>query len=100
QARELFRGVSLAEFRDFAARELVATLVVGMTGMALEPVPLDFVRNAQFIELTPQVLVLDRFPVCRSPVPRFPGRDPGRDPVPQILRVGKQLDLAGFLELA
>ena len=100
QAGELFRGVFLAEFGNLGACKFVATLVVRMSGVALDPVPLDFVASAKFIECAPEVLVLDRFPVCGSPVARFPGCDPGGDAVPQVFRVGKQLDLARFLDRA
>ena len=82
QAGELFRGVLLAEFGNLRARKFVATFVVRMPGVALEPMPLDLVAGAKFIELTPQIVVLDSLPVSGSPVARFPGDDPGRDAVP------------------
>jgi hypothetical protein len=82
QARELFRSVLHAEFGNLGARKFVAALVVGMTGVALEPTPPYFVASAEFIELTPQVVVFYRLPVGGLPVARFPGRNPGGDAVP------------------
>ena len=76
QRRELFSGVLVAEFGNLGARKLIATFVLRMTGVTLEPVPLDLVADAQFIELTPQIVVLDRFPVGGQPVARFPTTRP------------------------
>jgi len=48
----------LPAFGNLGARKLVAMLVVGMPGLALEPLPLDFVASAEFqgvrIVLTPR----------------------------------------------
>src|SRR5438128_1292690 len=85
---------------DSGAGELVATLVVGMTGVTLEPAPVDLVAGALCLELTPQVVVLHGFAVQRAPALDLPTRQPLRDAIAQILGVGKERHLARFLERA
>src|SRR5882724_2850604 len=56
-----------------------------MTG---HPMPLDLVLGCQLIEPPPEILILHRFAIRRTPAARFPCMQPLRDAATYVLRVG------------
>lgn len=86
------------DFFDLSACQGVATLVLRMSGMALEPVPIDTVGPASVIEASPEVCIFYRFTLSGHPTSLAPRVDPLGDTHPQILGIGENGDFAGFLE--
>ena len=69
-----------------------------MTGMALNPVPVHLVMAERLVKPLPQVNVLDRLLIRRTPTVLFPAVNPGRDSVLEIFAVGMEVDRARALE--
>lgn len=63
-----------------------------MTGVALDPVPMDVMLRFRLLQPLPKIDILDRFFIGCAPPPRFPGRDPAGDAAPEILRVREEID--------
>src|SRR5260221_3867701 len=68
--------------------ERVSTLVLRMTRVSLDPVPLHAVRAVQFVELLPQIDILHRLLVRGAPALALPAADPFRNALLHVLRVG------------
>ena len=68
------RRTKLPERLHALARELVRPLVLGVSGVALDPVEAHLVARAQGIEPLPQLRVLDRFPCRPSSIRSFSSR--------------------------
>ena len=62
--------------------------------VAAHPYPLDVVLLDQFVQLHPEIDVLDRFPVHGAPAALFPIVNPGGDAVVHVLGIGVQANLA------
>src|SRR5258706_9692879 len=69
----------------------VRPLVLRVTGVALHPVPLYLVARRQLVEALPQVDILDGFLVRGAPAASFPVRDPLRDALHHVERIGVEL---------
>ena len=85
---------------DLGTREPVDPFVPRVPGMSLDPMPVDAVAAIQHFEPPPQVHVLHRTAVSSSPTLRTPARQPGRNPLPQVLGIRVQLDQARASEMA
>src|SRR5258706_2814624 len=68
--------------------------------MSSDPIPLDLVRGAEFVEFPPKILVFNRLPVFGAPTFSLPSCDPGSDPAAQILRISEELNFARCFEQA
>src|SRR6266850_3140411 len=75
---------------DAAIRELIRAFVAGIAVVAAHPYPLDVVLLDQFVQLHPEIDVLDRFPVRGAPAALFPVVNPGGDAVVHVLGIGVQ----------
>jgi hypothetical protein len=73
---------------DAAPRQLVGALVLGMSGVALDPDPFDRVLRGQAVQFAPQVLVLHRLLARRLPAAPLPAVDPLADALLHVLRIG------------
>src|SRR5689334_8699811 len=78
--------------------ELVGALVFRVPGVAAHPVPLYLMFCRQLGELLPEVHVLDRLLVGRTPAAALPVVDPGRDALLHVERVRVHAHAAGPLE--
>lgn len=78
------------------AAELVAAFVFGVSGVAFDPVPLDLMAGGGGVEGSPEVLVFHGLFGGSFPAVFLPAREPFGDAVADILRVGVQIDGAGF----
>ena len=96
QCRNLRPGIFLPQFANFVLCQLIASLIVGMAGMALNPLPGNGMLSRQLVELTPKVLVFDRFLVERFPPPGFPSPHPAGNAIFEILRISEN---RGFTRL-
>src|SRR3546814_8923645 len=81
-------GACPAQRGDRLARERVRALVLGMAGMALDPVPDDLVRRHRIGQALPEVDILDGLLRRRLPAVAPPAVDPPGDAVAQIVRIG------------
>lgn len=88
----------MTELLNLSLSEGVASFVVRVSCVSLEPMPGHLMFGRKFIELTPEVIVLDRLLFDGAPAARFPPLNPGRDSVAEIPGVGEQLDLARLLQ--
>src|SRR5512142_2443861 len=77
-----------------AIRERVGAHVARRVGMATHPVPANAMRCHERIELAPQLGVLDRLAVARSPAVLLPVADPRLDTLLHVLRVEVEVDVA------
>lgn len=75
------------------AGEFVGALVFGVTGVALHPVPVDFVFVAGGFERLPEIGVFDRLFGSGLPAVALPGMNPGRDAVLHVVAVGVEVDV-------
>src|SRR5690606_24156759 len=92
-------GCSLPpEALGLLAREAIDALVAGIAAVALDPAPIDAMPRAGRVQPLPQVLVLDRVAAGGAPVAAQPVRQPQRDALAHVLRVGVQHDRAAFGE--
>ena len=66
-----------------------------MAGMALHPLPLDLMPKPCGFQLLPEVYILDGFFVGGFPAPLDPLRQPFRNALGDINRVGDDADFAG-----
>src|SRR5690349_5220461 len=80
------------------ARELIGALVLGMAGVALDPVPADLVRLQRGVETLPELDILHRLLVGGAPAVALPAVDPAGDALPDILAVGVEIDGARLLQ--
>ncbi len=94
---QLRGGILFAQFIYRGDCQYIASFILAMASMTLQPFPLNLMCGSQGIELSPEILVLDRFLVGRAPTAPFPSRYPGGDAILEIFRIGEQLDLARFL---
>src|SRR3954447_18750539 len=78
--------------------ESVCPLVLGMAGVALHPVPFYLVTRRCPVELAPEVLVFHRLLVRGAPAAALPARDPLRDALHHVERVGVEPHLARTLQ--
>ncbi len=78
--------------------EFVAAFVIGVTGVTLDPVPVNFVVRGGGVEFAPEIGVFDRLLRTGAPAVAFPTSDPLADALANVLRVGVKVDLAGFFE--
>lgn len=77
--------------------EPVAPVIVLMVGVTPGPEPSRPVDCGQFVKLNPEIGISDRT-VLLPPPTAFPMGDPQRDPLPYVLRIGRNFDFAGFVE--
>src|SRR4051812_5640719 len=77
--------------------ESVCPLVLGMAGVAFYPVPFYLVTRRRPVELAPEVLVFHRLLVRGAPAAALPARDPLRDALHHVERVGVEPHLARAL---
>src|SRR5262245_46762935 len=70
------------------AGEGVGALVLGVAGVALDPVPGDAVAGGGGIETAPEILVLHRLVLGRAPAVELPAVNPAGDAVAQVGAVG------------
>src|SRR2546428_2927980 len=89
--------ICLALIRYPAVRQLVGPLVLGVTGMALHPVPLHIVQGCQLVEPLPQVDILHRLLVGGAPAAALPVMHPFRDSLGHVQGIGIDLDSAWAL---
>jgi hypothetical protein len=82
------------KLRYALAGELVRAVVHFVPRMAFDPEPLDVMPPGGRVELTPKVVVLDRFSGRRPPAVGLPGVEPAHDAAAQILRIGVEAHLA------
>src|SRR6266545_3334675 len=76
-----------------AGREPVGAFVLHVAGVALHPMPDNLVVAGDGgVEFPPQVLVLDRLALLRTPTVALPVRHPRHDAVADIRAVGMQVD--------
>src|SRR6185295_12641411 len=76
--------------------QLVGAIVVLMVGMTLGPSPVDMVPRDLFVQLFPEVLILDRLLRAGLPAVLLPAMDPLGDPVLDVLRIGDYFRLTGL----
>src|SRR5690606_28206956 len=88
----------LPERRHGETGELVRPLVLGVAGMALDPVPRHLVAAARLVQRLPQLGVLDRLPRGRLPAVPLPALDPARDAVLDVAGIGVEIDGARLLQ--
>src|ERR1039458_2694953 len=88
----------LADLGDRLACEHIGALVQIVTGVAPHPMPAYLMRADGGVETLPQIDILDRLLVGRTPAVTLPVGDPGHDAVTEILTVGVDIDAAGPLE--
>jgi len=88
----------LSNFRDSGAGENIATFILGMAGVAFEPVPGDVVVGGEFVEGDPQIFVLDRGLSEGAPVLTFPERNALGDAGFDVFGIGVEGDVATFAE--
>src|ERR1041385_9290456 len=69
-----------------------------MARVALHPVPFYLVPRRRPVELAPEILVLHRLLVRGEPAAALPARDPLRDALHHVERIGVEADLARALE--
>ena len=86
-------------FVDAAVGQLVGTLVAGMADMTAYPLPFHGVSADLFVQLLPEIGILDRFLGRGFPAALLPVDHPLGDAFHHVLRVGDQRDFAGTLEL-
>ena len=78
--------------------EFVATFVLGVPGVAFDPVPLDLVLGGGGIEGAPEVGVFDGLLGSGAPAVAFPSGDPLADALADVLRVRVEVDVAGLFQ--
>src|SRR5262249_30072778 len=79
-------------------RQLVGALILGVAGMAPDPVPAHVVALERGFEPLPEIDILDRFLVSGAPAVALPLLDPRHHAVAQILAVGVYVYVARTLE--
>src|ERR1700682_2474499 len=84
--------------RHALTRQLVGALIRVMAGVALDPVPAHLVLMQRRVQPLPQVDVLDRLLVRRTPAVLLPAMDPAGDALTDVLAVGVEVDGAGFFQ--
>src|SRR5258708_496511 len=84
----------LALTRSFEAppRQLVDALVLGVAGMAFDPMPAHLMLAECRLKPLPEVDVLHRLAIGRLPAVLFPAVNPAGDAAAQILAVGVEID--------
>ncbi len=82
----------LAEARYLVAGELIAALILRVSGVPLEPMPGDGMSRDEIIEFQPEWLVLDRFFVRCFPTVSFPVVNPLGDALAEVLGVGIEVN--------
>ena len=82
------------EGRHPPPRQLVRTLVLGMAGMPLDPLPMNRMARLRRVQPLPQVGILDRLLVGGSPAVPLPAVNPLRHAIFHIGAVGDDGDLA------
>ena len=95
---ELLRCVAGFDGGDGFVGEFVAAFVVGVAGMAFDPVPVDFVVGSCSVEFAPEVGVFDGLLCAGAPTVAFPTGDPLADALADVLRVSVKIDIAGLFE--
>ena len=83
-------GRNLFQAFGGGAGQFVAAFIKRVPIMAADPMPMYFYRVRQFVQLHPQVLILDRFFVRCAPIVFLPILYPGLHSVFYILAVGVQ----------
>ena len=79
-------------------RQLIGALVLLMSAMPLDPLPVNLVLVRRFVKALPQILVLHRFLVRGFPTAAFPVGEPFGDAFFHVLGIGRERDLARTLE--
>src|SRR5687768_2777685 len=78
--------------------ESVGSLVFRVSGVPFHPEPLDFMLLGKFVQLPPEILVLDRLLVGGAPAAALPAVNPLGDALLHVLRIGEKPYPAGALE--
>ncbi len=91
-------GGALHELKGRIASELVCALILRMASMAFDPPPVDPVRPGCLKQFLPQLGILDRLLVRRSPAIFLPPENPLRDAVPHVDAVGAENNFAGAFQ--
>ena len=78
------------------ARQLIGAFVLGVAGVALDPVPAHLVRLQRGVEPLPQLGILHRLLVGGAPAVALPAVDPAGDALAHILAVGVRSTTQGF----
>ena len=73
--------------------KLIAAVVIGMIGVAFGPLPDSLMAADLFVEILPEVLVLDGLLVFGAPVVALPGVDPLGDALADVFAIGGDCDL-------
>lgn len=97
---KLLAGVLFLDRLHRLPTELVATFVVIMPGMPLDPVPAHLVLQGRGIQGAPEILILDWLFAGRLPAVLLPAGQPFRDAVADVLGVRVHLHGAGLFEVA
>ncbi len=87
-----------ANLGDRLPCQYVGALVHNVTGVTAQPVPADLMRVHRGIEPLPQIDILDRLFVGRTPAITFPSRQIGHHAIAEVLTIGVQIDPARPLE--
>jgi len=91
-------GVLGAELGDGGGGQLIAALVPLVTGVALEPLPVDFMAAGEDVQFTPEILIFDGIAFLGAPTASTPVLDPGGDALAKVIGVGEHLDEAGAVK--
>lgn len=78
--------------RDAGSCELIGPFVFWVPCVSFDPMPCHRIEGAEPIQFLPQILIFDRIFFGRTPPILLPPRDPGRDPISDILTVGVDMD--------
>src|SRR5690606_2697063 len=84
------------EPQRLVARQDIDALVVGVTGMALHPAPVDDMAAGGGMQPLPEVAVLHRGTATGLPAATDPAGHPLGDALADVLRVGVEGNLAGL----
>ena len=95
---QFFTAVGFLDVFHFDACQGIAPLVLRVSGMALEPIPVEAVRLASGVEGSPEVVIFYRLTLGGHPAFLTPRVDPLCDAHAKILGVGENDHFAGFLE--